>query len=66
MPDLLEQIRGTRAKFERMLREAGLISERGLAADMAEAIKNWIPMPPWDGPPLARGLGIKWPWRKER
>ena len=24
----------------------------------------WLPMPPWDGPPLPSGLEIKWPWQK--
>lgn len=23
----------------------------------------WLPAPPWDGPPLAKGLNIKWPWQ---
>lgn len=23
-----------------------------------------LPMPPAEGPPLPRGMGLKWPWKK--
>jgi len=25
---------------------------------------DWLPPAPWQGPPLPRGLSIKWPWRE--
>jgi hypothetical protein len=29
-------------------------------------IQKLIPMPPWSGPPLPCGLGIFWPWIKDK
>lgn len=31
----------------------------------SDAIPNLLPMSPGQGPPLPRGLGIRWPWREE-
>ncbi|GAI98859.1 unnamed protein product, partial [marine sediment metagenome] len=29
-----------------------------------ETLNDMLPMTPTDGPPLPRGLGLKWPWKK--
>jgi len=29
-----------------------------------ETLTNMLPMEPSEGPPLPRGLGLKWPWKK--
>lgn len=46
--------------IRKQLTEARLISEEGLLAEFVA----WLPNYPWDGPPLPRGLRIKWPWKR--
>jgi hypothetical protein len=29
-----------------------------------QTLNDLMPMPPTEGPPLPRGLGLKWPWKK--
>ena len=29
-----------------------------------ETLNNLLPMMPEEGPPVPRGLGLKWPWKK--
>jgi hypothetical protein len=29
-----------------------------------ETVNNLLPMPPQSGPPLPKGLGLQWPWKK--
>lgn len=29
-----------------------------------QVVNDLMPMPPEEGPPLPRGLGVRWPWRK--
>jgi hypothetical protein len=29
-----------------------------------ETVNNLLPMPPQSGPPLPKGFGVQWPWKK--
>ncbi len=31
---------------------------------MPSTLADWLPMFPWEGPPLPRFLGIYWPWQE--
>lgn len=37
---------------------------KGPEKSTKETLKEFIPMPPAEGPPLPKGWGIKWPWKK--
>ncbi len=39
-----------------------LASEETYNEHYGTDLGSWLPMPPWDGPPFPRLLGIYWPW----
>lgn len=39
-----------------------LASEETYRKHYAPGFEDWLPMPPWEGPPLPRLLDIFWPW----
>jgi hypothetical protein len=38
----------------------------GLPGGHEQELKALLPMSPMDGPPLPKGLEVKWPWVQER